>query len=76
MPYNDISELPDQVKTALPQHGQEIYQAAFDSAWKEYKYPSDRKDDSGREATSHKVAWAAVKKEYKKNDRGDWVKNQ
>jgi len=74
MPYKKISDLPEQVKNALPHHGQEIYQAAFNNAWEEYENPSDRKGDSSQEETAHKVAWAAVKKEYKKNEKGDWVK--
>lgn len=73
MPYNKLSELPEQVKNALPDHGQEIYQAAYNNAWNEYKDPSDRKDDSSREETAHKVAWSAVKTKYKKNEKGDWV---
>jgi len=74
MPYKKLTDLPDQVKNALPKHGQEIYQAAYNNAWDQYKDPSDRKDDSTREETAHKVAWAAVKKEYKKDDTGDWKK--
>jgi len=74
MPYNKVSDLPEQVKNALPHHGQEIYQAAYNAAWDQYKDPSDRKEESSREETAHKVAWAAVKKEYKKNKDGSWVK--
>jgi len=74
MPYKKLTDLPDQVKNALPKHGQEIYQAAYNNAWDQYKDSSDRKDDSTREETAHKVAWAAVKKEYKKDDTGDWKK--
>jgi cation transport regulator len=73
MPYEKISELPDQVKNVLPHHGQEIYRAAYNNAWDKYKKPADRKDDSSREETAHKVAWTAIKKKYKKNQEGDWV---
>lgn len=73
MPYKNKSDLPDQVRNVLPSHGQEIYQAAYNNAWDEYKKPSDRKEDSSREETAHKVAWAAVKQKYKKNKEGDWV---
>lgn len=74
MPYKDNSELPEAVKEHLPEHGQDIYREAFNSAWDEYKDPSDRKDDASREETAHKVAWSAVKKVYEKNSKGDWVK--
>lgn len=74
MPYSKLSELPEQVKNALPIHGQEIYRAAYNNAWSEYKDPDDRKNDATREETAHKVAWSAVKKVYHKNSYGEWVR--
>lgn len=71
MPYDKKSELPDQVKDNLPEHAQEIYKEAYNSAWNQYKDPEDREGDSSREETSHKVAWNAVKQEYEKVD-GKW----
>lgn len=76
MPYNNLDDLPDQVKNVLPSHGQEIYQSAYNNAWKEYKNESDRNGDSSREETAHRVAWAAVKNVYEKNKEGNWVKKQ
>lgn len=73
MPYNTLSQLPDSVKNSLPKHGQEIYKEAYNNAWDEYADSEDRKGDASREETAHRVAWSAVKKEYKK--KGDkWVK--
>lgn len=40
MPYQDITELPENVRSALPQHAQEIYKEAFNHAWDEYKNPT------------------------------------
>ncbi|MDA3943211.1 MAG: ChaB family protein [Bacteroidetes bacterium] len=74
MPYNKITELPKQVKDALPAHGQEIYQAAYNNAWQEYKNPQDREESNSREETAHKVAWAAVKNVYHKNKFGEWTR--
>ena len=74
MPYKKLDELPEQVKSVLPVHGQEIYRAAYNNAWEEYKSPEDRKEDNTREETAHKVAWAAVKNVYHKNMSGEWVK--
>ena len=72
MPYKNISDLPSSVTEHLPKHAQEIYLAAFNNAWDEYKDPKDRRDQASREEVAHKVAWAAVKKSYEK--RGDkWV---
>jgi len=72
MPYDKIAELPDSVKDNLPKHAQEIYQAAFNSAWQQYDKPEERRGDATREETAHRVAWAAVKEKYEK--QGDkWV---
>lgn len=73
MPYNNILELPDSVKDNLPKHACEIYLAAYNNAWDQYKNSSDRDGDDSREEVSHKVAWSAVKNKYEKNDSGDWV---
>lgn len=74
MPYKRKSELPDSVKDNLPDHAQDIYRKAFNSAWEEYKDPEDRRGDADREETAHKVAWSAVKQEYRKNENDNWVK--
>ena len=66
MPYKTIAELPDNVKNSLPRHAREIYLAAFNNAWDEYRDADDRRDDSSREETAHKVAWSAVKQKYEK----------
>ncbi len=66
MPYANIDDLPTSVKEVLPTHAQEIYLSAFNNAWKQYKNPSKRATPESQEAVSHKVAWAAVKKKYRK----------
>jgi cation transport regulator len=49
-------------------HAQDIYRAAFNSAWESY----GAKEPGRREEIAHRVAWAAVKKRYRKAD-GDWI---
>ncbi len=72
MPYENTEDLPERVKEHLPAHAQEIYLNAFNSAWEQYADPRKRRGRESREEVSHKVAWAAVKKEYEK--KGDqWV---
>lgn len=66
MPYKNLSALPDSVKEHLPKHAQEIYLAAFNNAWEEYRDPEDRRGKTSREEVAHKVAWAAVKQCYEK----------
>ena len=72
MPYKTISELPDNVKSVLPTHAQDIFKEAYNSAYNEYKDPEERRSDESREQVAFKVAWSAVKKKYKKGNDGDW----
>lgn len=73
MPYDRLSDLPASVRDHLPPHAQEIYRAAFNNAWKEYADRAERRGDASHEETAHKVAWAAVKKSYRKNSKtGTW----
>src|SRR5215210_7625055 len=58
----------------LPSHAQKIYTKAHKNALKQYASPSRRRGGKSqdKEQVDHKVAWSAVKKEYKK--KGDkWV---
>jgi cation transport regulator len=64
MPYDKLTDLPDNVRGVLPEHAQEIFRAAFNSAWDQY---------DGDEERAMRVAWSAVKEKYEKSDDGDWV---
>jgi cation transport regulator len=73
MPYKTTKELPESVREHLPAHAQEIYRAAYNSAWDEYADASRRRGGESREETAHKVAWTAVKHDYEKNEKtGKW----
>ena len=64
MPYRRLSDLPKGVRDNVPKHAQEIYRAAFNSAWDEYGHDEER---------AHRIAWAAVKEKYEKNEKtGKW----
>ncbi len=77
MPYKTDNDLPESVRNALPKHGQDIYRAAYNHAWDEYSEPKERRGDESREEAAHKVAWAAVKREYDKDDQtGKWKAKQ
>jgi cation transport regulator len=76
MPYKNTGDLPENARQNLPEGVRAIFKEAYNSAWEQYRDEAKRKDDSGREETANKVAWAAVKKKYKKNEKGDWVKKQ
>ena len=64
MPYKELSDLPNSVQEHLPKHAQEIYRAAYNSAWDEYGQDEEH---------AHRVAWSAVKKNYEKDESsGQW----
>lgn len=72
MPYESNEDLPESVKSHLPEHAQDIYREAFNNAWEQYKDPEKRRGNESHEEVSHKVAWSAVKEKYSK--KGDkWV---
>jgi cation transport regulator len=68
MPYATNEDLPLAVRLHLPPHAQDIFRAAFNNAWGTY----GAKELGRREEIAHRVAWAAVKRRYRKRD-GDWV---
>ena len=73
MPYKTIGDLPDSIRNHLPEHAQEIYREAFNNAWEEYSDPKKRRGAESQEVVTHKVAWAAVKKLYEKDEKtGVW----
>ncbi len=75
MPYKTVRELPKSVKNVLPDHAQDIYKEAFNSAYEQYGSPEERRGDADREETAHRVAWSAVKKAgYHKGGDDKWHK--
>ncbi len=75
MPYKSVTDLPAAVRNHLPPHAQEIFLEAFNNAEEEYADPRKRRGDSPLEEVTRKVAWAAVKKVYEKDEKtGEWKK--
>lgn len=72
MPYKAVADLPDSVRHVLPEHAQEIYKEAFNSAYTQYDRPEERREGADQEEVAHRVAWAAVKKVYQKDTDGKW----
>jgi cation transport regulator len=66
MPYRSNIDLPPPVRRVLPAHAQDIYREAFNHAFATYGA------SPGGEERAHRIAWAAVKRSYRK--AGDvWV---
>ena len=63
-PWDKNKDLPKSLRDKLPSGAQTIFRLAFNSAIEEYN----------NEQTSFKVAWTAVKRKYKRNSEGQWVK--
>jgi len=62
---------------SLPEHAQHIYKKTHDNAIEQYQNPDKRRGGKSESAeeVAHKVAWAAVKRDYKK--KGDkWVEKE
>jgi len=74
MPYKSNKELPKSVRDHLPKEAQDIYRKVFNSAHETYKKRSKRRPGTTAEQTAARVAWAAVKRSFKKNAAGKWVK--
>ncbi len=71
---NRLSERTQKQIDELPKHAQEIYKEAHKSALERYQDPDKRRNSNeSAEEVAHKVAWDAVKNQYK--NKGDkWVK--
>jgi cation transport regulator len=63
MPYATNDELPPSVSNHLPPHAQDIFREALNHAWQQH---------GGAEAAAFRIAWAAVKRKYRKRADG-WV---
>jgi cation transport regulator len=68
MPYASNDDLPVPIRRHLPEHAQDIFREAFNNAWRTY----GAREPGRREEIAHRVAWAAVKKRYRKVG-DDWV---
>lgn len=66
MPYRGNADLPASVREHLPAHACDIYRAAFNAAYAAHA------DDPRREEAAHRIAWAAVKRKYIKEE-GRWI---
>ena len=73
MPFKTLTDLPGAITDNLPEHGQKIYMAAYNHAWKGFKGAVDSRGEAIRASTAHQIAWTAVKNIYQKNIKtGKW----
>jgi cation transport regulator len=69
MPYRVNDSLPPSVRKHLPEHAQDIYREAFNHALAAHAGEADC------EKHAHMIAWAAVKRSYRK-DGSIWVERR
>lgn len=62
MAYNQINELPQEIREKLPEHAQQIFVAAFNAA----------QDNGMSEDAANDVAWNSVSNEYERGNDGQW----
>ena len=62
MPYSKLEELPTEIKEQLPEHAQQIFMAAFNSA----------QSDGMSEEGALSVGWNSVKAKYEQGVDGKW----
>jgi len=68
LPYASNGDLPLAIRRHLPEHARDIFREAFNHAWRTY----GAREPYRRQEIAHRVAWAAVKKSYRKVG-DDWV---
>lgn len=64
-----ISDIPESMCNVLPAPDRKISMAVYSNAWQNYASLTKRKAAATCEETSAKVAWAAVKKLFKKDEK-------
>lgn len=62
MPYQQVDELPTEIKDRLLEGSAQIFVAAFNSA----------ESDGMNESAAKQVAWNTVKQDYVQGDDGCW----
>lgn len=69
MPYERNTDLPANLQRVLPDHAQDIYREAFNHAYTAHA------GDERQEEAAHRIAWAAVKRNYSKTAAG-WQRRE
>ncbi len=71
--YKSTDEIQENLKEILPPHAQHIYMKAHNRALLQYQNPSTRRYGGSLTEVAHRVAWAAVKSKYVKDEKqGIW----
>ena len=71
--FKSTDDIPENLKGILPPHAKHIYMKAHNRALLEYQDPKTRKFGGNLSEVANRVAWAAVKTKYIKDENnGIW----
>jgi cation transport regulator len=66
-------DIPSNLKEILPTHAQHIYMKAHNRGLRQYAEEEKRRYGGTQDEAAHRVAWAAVRTKYEKNEyTGKW----
>jgi cation transport regulator len=66
MVYGVLESLAES-NNGLQNRAKEMYEELYNSAWEQYEDVRTRLDNSSREETAHRFAWAALEEVFRKN---------
>lgn len=73
MPFKNLGELPSSVAEVLPPAGRELYAAAHNCAWEQYRRLAGGGGPGSREDMAERAAWLAVSRVFRKDPAtGRW----
>jgi cation transport regulator len=72
MSYEELPDLPADLRDELPRHAQEIYQAAYNRVYETSMASGEEHDAQSIAEKAHKAALLAVEMEYRKDEKNRW----
>lgn len=72
MSYEELPDLPANLRAELPRRAQEIYQAAYNRVYETSMASGEDHDAQSIAEKAHKAALLAVEMEYQKDEQNRW----
>ncbi|MGH8590569.1 MAG: ChaB family protein [Gammaproteobacteria bacterium] len=72
MSYEELPDLPEDLRHELPRRAQEIYQAAYNRVYETSMASGKDHDTQSIAETAHKAALFAVEMEYQRDEQSRW----
>ena len=68
--FQTNEDLPEDIRQGLPTHIQTLYRQVYNRVWADYVMPVRRGFLNRHDDVARRKAWAAVKRQYVKTERG------